>query len=70
MSDYEKQKGGRYNAQGYPTANLKKKENNFKSPREFIVKATTLSKARENAGDLVMTGFVSADFLRRWREFF
>ena len=53
------------------TANLKKKENNFKSPREFIVKATTLSKARENAGDLVLvTGFVSADFLRRWREFF
>ena len=51
------------------TANLKK-ENNFKSPREFIVKATTLPKARENAGDLVVTGFVSADFLRRWREFF
>lgn len=51
------------------TANLKKKENNFKIPWEFIVKATTLPKARENASDLVVTGFVSADFLRRWREF-
>ena len=32
-------------------------------------KTTTLPKARENAGDLVMIGFVLADFLRRRQEF-
>ena len=52
------------------TANLKKKENNFKSPREFIVKATTLSKARENAGDLVMIGFVLADSFEKKARIF